>query len=238
MKRLDNVLVNSGYGSRREVQKIIRQKKVKVNGEIINKPSVHVDVLKDEICVLNSKVLYKNFVYLMLNKPAGFVSATHDKFDRTVLELINNEDKILEPYPVGRLDKDTVGLLIISNDGNMCHRVLSPKRHVEKKYFVKVDMCLKNSHVEIFNNGIVLDDGYKCKSVALEILNSSDESSECFVILTEGKFHQIKRMFNSIGANVLYLKRITFCDIELDENLNEGEYRHLTDEEINILKSV
>ncbi len=238
MKRLDSILVNSGYGSRRGAQKIIRQKKVTVNGEIVNIPSVHVDVLKDEIYVLDKKVVYRNFIYLMLNKPSGFVSATHDKFDRTVLELIDDEDKGLSPYPIGRLDKDTVGLLIISNDGNMCHRVLSPKRHVEKKYFAKVDICLKNSHIETFNNGVVIEDGYKCKSAKLEIVNSSAEGSECILSLTEGKFHQIKRMFSAIGSNVLYLKRIEFCGIELDRNLNEGEYRHLTDSEVNILKSV
>lgn len=238
MKRLDNILVNSGFGSRREVQKIIKQKKVTVNGEIINRPSMHFDILKDNICVLGEKVLYREFVYLMLNKPAGFVSATHDKFERTVLELIDDKDKFLDPYPIGRLDKDTVGLLIISNDGNMCHRVLSPKYHVEKKYFVKVNICLNSSHVEIFNNGVVLDDGYKCKPCKLVILNSDSEMSECEVILTEGKFHQIKKMFEAINSKVLYLKRTKFSGIELDESLNEGEYRNLTDEEINILKSV
>lgn len=238
MKRLDNLLVNSGYGSRREVQKIIRQKKVTVNGEIINRPAVHVDILKDEVCVIGKKVLYKEFVYLMLNKPAGFISATYDRFERTVLELIDDEDKILEPYPVGRLDKDTVGLLIISNDGNMCHRVLSPKRHVEKKYFVRVDTCLDSFHIEIFSKGVVLEDGYKCKPVELKILNSTLASSECEIVLTEGKFHQIKRMFEEINSNVLYLKRIEFCGIKLDKNLNEGEYRHLTDQEVNILKLV
>lgn len=238
MKRLDNLLVNSGYGSRREVQKIIRQKKVTINGEIVNRPAVHVDILKDEVCVLGEKVVYKEFVYLMMNKPAGFVSATHDKFDRTVLELIDDEDKFLDPYPIGRLDKDTVGLLLISNDGNMCHRVLSPKRHVEKKYFAKVDMCLNSSHIEIFKDGITIDDGYKCKPAILNILNSSEEESECEIILTEGKFHQIKRMFEALGGNVTYLKRTKFCEIVLDENLNEGEYRHLTDDEVNILKSI
>ena len=130
----------------------------------------------------------------------------------------------MEPYPVGRLDKDTVGLLIISNDGNMCHRVLSPKRHVEKKYFVRVDTCLNSSHIEIFSKGVILEDGYKCKPVELKILNSTPTSSECEV--------------EAINSNVLYLKRIEFCGIELDENLNEGEYRHLTDEEVNILKLV
>ena len=238
MKRLDNVLVNSGYGSRREVQKIIRWKKVKVNGEIITTPSKHVDVLKDEIYVLDKKVVYKEFVYLMLNKPSGFVSAVQDKFERTVLELIEDEDIVLNPYPIGRLDKDTVGLLILSNDGNMCHRVLSPKLHVEKKYLVKVFSCLNSGHVEKFNNGIVLEDGYKCKSSKLEILNSSPDESECEVILTEGKFHQVKRMFEAIGMTVTYLKRVKFCHINLDDNLKEGEYRHLTDEEVKILKSI
>ncbi len=238
MKRLDNILANSGYGSRREVQKLIRCKKVKVNGEIVNNPSTHVDGNKDEIYVFDEKVQYKDFVYLMLNKPSGFISATHDNFDRVVLELIDDKDKILDPYPIGRLDKDTVGLLLISNDGEMCHRVLSPKRHVTKKYFVKVDNCLNCSHIEIFNEGVVLDDGYKCKKSLLKILNSSNEFSECELILTEGKFHQVKRMFEAIGFNVLYLKRVEFCTIKLDPNLKEGEYRHLTESEINILKSV
>lgn len=238
MKRLDNILVNSGYGSRREVQKIIKQKRVKVNEEIINKPATHVDILKDEICVDGERVEYKEFVYLMLNKPEGFVSATYDKFERTVLELIDDEDKILDPYPIGRLDKDTVGLLLISNDGTMCHRVLSPKRHVDKKYFARVKGCLNSSHIEIFNKGVEIDGGYVCKPCDLKILNSSVEVSECEIILTEGKFHQIKRMFEAIGSEVLYLKRTKFSEIELDENLREGEYRHLTEEEINILKSV
>lgn len=238
MKRLDNILVNTGYGSRREVQKLIRWKKVKVNGEIINTPSKHVDPLKDEIYVYEHKVEYREFVYLMLNKPSGFVSAVQDKFDRTVLELINEEDKVLEPYPVGRLDKDTVGLLILSNDGTMCHRVLSPKLHVEKKYYVKVSSCLNFGHVETFNSGVVLKDGYKCKSAKLEIINSSLNGSECEVTLTEGKFHQIKRMFEAIDMEVTYLKRVKFCNIYLDENLKEGAYRHLTEEEVNFLKSV
>ena len=238
MKRLDNILVNSGYGSRREVQKLIRWKKVKVNGEIVTTPSIHVDPIKDEIYVLDKKVIYREFVYLMLNKPSGFVSAVQDKFDRTVLELINHEDKVLEPYPIGRLDKDTVGLLILSNDGNMCHRVLSPKLHVEKKYLVKVSSCLNFGHVERFNNGITLDDGYKCKSAKLEILDSSDEESTCEVILTEGKFHQVKRMFDALDMKVIYLKRIMFCNITLDNSLKEGEYRHLSEEEINLLKSI
>ncbi len=238
MKRLDNILVNSGYGSRREVQKLIRTKKVSVNGEIINVPSVHVDVNEDEICVFDEVVEYKKFIYLMLNKPSGFVSATKDNFERTVLEFIDEKYKNLNPYPIGRLDKDTVGLLIISNDGKMCHRVLSPKKHVSKKYFVRVDNCLNSSHIEIFSNGIVLDDGYKCKKSILKILSSSNDFSECEVILTEGKFHQVKRMFGAIGFNVLYLKRIEFCNIKLDSALKEGEYRHLTQDEINILKSV
>lgn len=238
MKRLDNFLVNNGYGSRKEVQKLIRQNIVSVNGKIVNKPSVHIDVGNDKVCVLDEEVLYKEFVYLMMNKPPGFVSAVYDKFDRTVLEIIDEKDKILDPYPIGRLDKDTVGLLIISNDGDMCHRVLSPKRHVEKKYFVKINGCLNDSFVEIFSNGIVLEDGIKCKPAKLKILKVYNDESECELILTEGKFHQIKRMFGVLGFMVTYLKRIEFGRIKLDENLKEGEYRHLTIEEINLLKMV
>lgn len=238
MKRLDNLLVNSGYGSRREVQKLIRQKKVTVNGEVVNKPAVHVDFVKDKVCVLGEEVLYNEFVYLMMNKPSGFISATYDKFERTVLELVDDEDKMLEPYPIGRLDKDTVGLLIISNDGDMCHRVLSPKRHVEKKYFVRVDGCLNDSYIEIFNDGIVLEDDVKCKPARLTILKAYENESECELILTEGKFHQIKRMFEVLGFKVTYLRRVEFGGIKLDESLKEGEYRHLTSEEVNLLKTV
>jgi len=151
---------------------------------------------------------------------------------------VREEDKILDPYPIGRLDKDTVGLLIISNDGNMCHRVLSPKRHVEKKYFVIVNGCLNDSFIEIFNDGVVLEDGIKCKSAKLKILKIHNDKSECELILTEGKFHQIKRMFEVLGFLVTYLKRIEFGGLKLDESLKEGEYRHLTEEEINLLKMV
>lgn len=238
MKRLDNFLVNNGYGSRKEVKKLIHQNSVSVNGEIVNKPSVHIDVDNDKVCVLGEEVLYKEFVYLMMNKPSGFVSAVYDKFDRTVLEIIDERDKILDPYPIGRLDKDTVGLLIISNDGDMCHRVLSPKRHVEKKYFVRVNGCLNDSFVGIFSDGIVLEDGIKCKSSKLKILKVYEGESECELILIEGKFHQIKRMFGVFGFMVTYLKRIEFGGIRIDENLKEGEYRHLTIEEINLLKMV
>lgn len=238
MMRLDKFIANNGYGSRKEVHKLIRQNSVSVNGEIVDKPSVHIDIKKDKVCVNGEEVLYTEFVYLMMNKPPGFVSATFDKFDRTVLEIVSEEDKILGPYPIGRLDKDTVGLLIISNDGDMCHRVLSPKRHVEKKYFVRVDGCLNDSFIGIFNDGVVLEDGVKCKSAKLKILKVHNDGSECELILTEGKFHQIKRMFETFGFLVTYLKRIEFGGLKLDEGLKEGEYRHLTVEEINLLKMV
>lgn len=238
MKRLDNFLVNTGYGSRKEVQKLIRSNQVRVNEEVVNKPSIHVDVLKDKVFILDEEVVYRDFVYLMMNKPAGFVSSTYDKFDRTVLELVLDEDKILDPYPIGRLDKDTVGLLIISNDGDMCHRVLSPKHHVKKKYFVKVNGSLNNSHIEIFSNGIVLDGDIKCKPAKLTILQSDRSESRCELILTEGKFHQVKRMFDVLGLKVIYLRRVEFGGIKIDETLKEGEYRHLTEEEVGLLKSV
>lgn len=238
MKRLDNILVNSGYGSRKDVQKIIKGKNVLVNNEIITKPSIHVNIQEDDITVYNEKVNYVEFVYLMMNKPKGFVSATHDKYDRTVLDLINDKDKFLEPYPIGRLDKDTVGLLIISNDGDMCHRVLAPKRHVSKKYFAKVNIPLNENHVKLFKNGIILEDNYKCMPGILNIISSSNEESHCEIVIHEGKFHQIKRMFESLGGSVTYLKRTNFGEIVLDESLLEGEYRHLTESEVSSLKSV
>ena len=238
MYRLDKVLANAGYGSRKEVKKIVKNKQIRVNGEIVMDSSVYVDPNKDEIYILDEKLDYREYVYIMLNKPTGVISAVVDSREKTVVDLLEDRDYFMAPHPVGRLDKDTVGLLILTNDGNMSHRVLSPRRHVMKKYYVRVNLKLEDKHIQAFKKGIVLEDKYLCKSAELDIITSGQEESEAYVTIYEGKFHQIKRMFEAIGGNVLYLQRVQFADIKLDINLKEGEYRYLTDEEIKILKSV
>ena len=173
-----------------------------------------------------------------MNKPAGVISATYDNRDETVIDLLEPDHQVFEPFPVGRLDKDTVGLLFLTNDGELNHRLISPKHHVDKVYFAKIDKEVNEDDIEKFKNGITLDDGYKCKEAKLEILNILDDgTSEVNITIQEGKFHQVKRMFEAVEKSVIYLQRISFGGIELDLDLEEGEYRELTDSEIALLKS-
>ena len=237
-QRIDKVLSNLGYGSRSELKKICKNGLVKVNGKVINNPGVQVDVENDEIIFDGEKVTYKEFIYLMLNKPDGYISATFDKRDPIVLDLIDKEDLVFEPFPVGRLDKDTEGLLIITNDGAMAHDLLSPKKHVDKTYYSKVKGKIEDRAVKQFANGLFVDDELTALPAVLKILsyNSDEDYSEIHVTIHEGKFHQVKRMFTAIGSEVLFLKRITFGSLSLDENLKTGEYRTLTKEEISLLQ--
>ena len=172
----------------------------------------------------------------MMNKPDGVVSATFDNRDETVVDLLEVEHQVFNPFPVGRLDKDTVGLLLLTNDGELNHRLISPKWKVDKVYFAKIDKKVTEEDIKKFKKGITLDDGYLCKEAKLEILTATDEGSEVEVTIQEGKFHQVKRMFEAVGKNVVYLKRIEFGTLKLDEELEEGEYRELTDEELAILR--
>ena len=237
MERLDKVLSNLGYGTRKELKKICRSGLVEVNGEIAKDSGIQVDPEKDKIVINGEEVFYREFIYLMMNKPDGVISATYDNRDETVIDLLEVEHQVFEPFPVGRLDKDTVGLLLLTNDGELNHRLISPKWHVDKVYYAKIDKAVDEKDVEAFKNGITLDDGYKCKEGKLEIISSSDEGSEVMVTIQEGKYHQVKRMFEALGKTVVYLKRTEFGTLPLDEDLEEGEYRELTDEELAILKS-
>ena len=164
------------------------------------------------------------------------ISATFDNKDETVIDLLEVEHQVFEPFPVGRLDKDTVGLLLLTNDGDLNHRLISPKWKVDKVYFAKIDQKVTEEDIEKFKHGITLDDGYRCKEAILEIQKASEEGSEIVLTIQEGKFHQVKRMFEAVGKKVTYLKRIEFGTLPLDEDLEEGEYRELTEEEIAILK--
>lgn len=235
MMRLDKFLTELGIGTRKEVKEIVKKGHIKVNENIAKNSDIKIDENNDKIYLDNELLVYEKFVYLMLNKPAGVVSATFDNRDKTVIDLID-EYKHLNLFPFGRLDKDSEGLLIISNDGQLAHNLLSPKKHVDKTYYVDVEGWVTEDDIQKFKEGITLDDGKLCKSAKLEII-VSDEISKCYVTISEGVFHQVKRMFESVNKKVIYLKRITFGNISLDNTLKLGEYRKLTEEEIERLKN-
>lgn len=235
-ERLDKILANMGYGSRKDVKKIIRDGKVKVNNTIILNNEFKVNPYEDEIYFNNEEVLYREYIYIMLNKPQGLVSSTDDPKTRTVIDLLDEEYLIYKPFPVGRLDKDTEGLLMLSNDGKLAHELLSPKKGVSKKYYVEVDGFVEDKYIEIFKDGITLDDGYKTLPSDLEIIDANI-ISKVYLTIKEGKFHQVKRMFESIDMKVLFLKRISMGSLVLDESLSPGEYRELTENEIELLKA-
>ena len=235
--RIDKMLANLGFGSRKEVKKILKAGAVKVNGKTVTDGKFHVDHENDEVTIHGEAVTYKEFIYLMMNKPAGVISATEDHYDETVIDLLEIDDAVYNPFPVGRLDKDTVGLLLLTNDGQLAHQLLSPKKHVPKTYYAIVrGGQVTEKDQERFANGVELDDGYVTKPAELKILRSGEIQSEIELTITEGKFHQVKRMFQAVGKKVVYLKRISMGPIQLDEDLAEGEYRELTDEEVALLK--
>lgn len=238
MERLDKVLANIGIGSRKEVKALVKSGKIMVDGNSVKDSSIQVDPEKSEIMVSGEKVSIRKFIYIMMNKPNGVVSATFDNYDETVIDLLTSEIRGFEPFPVGRLDKDTVGLLLITNDGELNHRLISPKWHVDKVYYVEIDKCVNEDDVKAFQQGVTLEDGYKCLSAKLEILKTDSNGSEVMVTVQEGKFHQVKRMFKSLNKEVVYLKRVSFGNLSLDESLEEGCYRELTKDEEKILKNV
>ncbi|MCD2347735.1 pseudouridine synthase [Clostridium guangxiense] len=238
MERLDKVLANLGYGSRKDVKKIIKSGEVKIDGEVIKDNNYQLDPIKSTIKVNGEEVTYKKNIYLMMNKPDGVISATFDDYDRTVIDLLEEQHKVFDPFPVGRLDKDTVGLLLLTNDGELNHRLISPKWHVDKVYYAKIDSELNKNDIEEFKKGIILDDGYKCMPAKLEILKADENESEVKVTVQEGKYHQVKRMFQSLDKKVIYLKRLSFGGLNLDERLDEGEYRELTVSELEKLRII
>ncbi len=229
--RLDKYLSNSGAGSRREIKQKAKTGLISVNGKIIKDTSIHVDETQDEVCVDGKKITYTKYVYLMLNKPDGYVSATYDKKLPTVADLVPEEYAHFEPFPVGRLDIDTHGLLIMTNDGDMCHRLLAPKSHVNKKYYVESDIPLTDEDIKNLEAGIELDDGYKTMPCRVE----KCEDNISYITIQEGKFHQVKRMYEAVGKKVVYLKRVSMGDLVLDEKLSEGCMRPLTEKEIELL---
>lgn len=236
MERLDKVLSNLGYGTRKEIKQVAKKGLIKVNGEIVKDNGMQVDPEVDRISINGEEIFYRKYIYLMMNKPDGVISATFDNRDETVIDLLEIEHQVFNPFPIGRLDKDTVGLLLLTNDGELNHRLISPKWKVDKIYYAKIDKLVTDSDIKKFESGITLDDGYICKEAKLEIIKASEEGSEVMITIQEGKFHQVKRMFEAVDKKVTYLKRVEFGTLKLDEDLEEGEYRELTDEEVTTLK--
>jgi len=233
--RLDKLLSTVGYGSRKEVKGLLKTGAVKVDGTAVKDAKVHVNPDEQEITVHGEAVSYREFVYFMLHKPQGVISATEDSLHETVLDLLEIDDAVYDPFPVGRLDKDTEGLLLLTNDGQLAHQLLSPKKHVPKTYFAKINAPVTEEDTEAFRQGVTLDDGYVTKSAELKILTSGVES-EIELTIVEGKFHQVKRMFEARGKKVTYLKRLSMGALLLDEALDLGEYRELTEEELALLQ--
>ena len=232
--RIDKLLSELGIATRKEAATAARRGGITVNGVQVKDSSAHVDPSCDTVIYLGREVVYSEFIYVMLNKPEGYVSATDDKKLPYVTELLPEELRRRDLFPVGRLDRDTVGLMILTNNGQLAHTVLSPKHHVAKKYYFRSADPLPQGTEERFKDRIVLADGYECKEAILEL---SQERDSGYITLTEGKYHQIKRMIASFGNKVTALERIKFAEILLDESLVRGQWRYLTEEETAYLES-
>lgn len=259
--RLDKHLVEASVGTRSQVKELIKKGRISVNGNNKLKAELKIDNEKDKVFFDGQEIILKRFEYFMLNKPAGVISASRDKNAKTVVDLIVNKTRA-DLFPIGRLDKDTHGLVIISNDGELAHKMLSPKKHVEKTYFLKARGEIKAEVVDTFLKGIVLKDSskeegsFKTLPARLEILETTSEALDyvdedsreerhyegkltaCRITIKEGKYHQIKKMFRAVESEVLYLQRVSMGNLELDPSLAEGEYRELTEKELEDLKAL
>jgi 16S rRNA pseudouridine516 synthase len=233
--RIDKYLSNMNFGSRKEVKKLLKTGVVKINDFVIKDGKTHVTLKEDDVTVHGEKVAYTEFVYFMMNKPQGVISATEDREHRTVIDLLEPEDAFFQPFPVGRLDKDTEGLLLLTNDGKLSHELLSPKKHVPKTYYAQIRGKVTEEDIRLFSAGVELEDSYITKPAKLVVLNSGD-LSEIQLTIVEGKFHQVKRMFEAVGKKVIFLKRIQMGPLVLDDSLQLGHYRSLSDKEFELLK--
>ena len=233
MERIDKIIASQGQYSRSDVKKLISKKQVAVNGEVVKSANVKADPLKDHITVKGVELNFKRNVYLVLNKPKGYVSATEDRDHQTVLELVPEEFSGRDIFPAGRLDRDTTGLMIITDDGALAHNILAPKKHVQKIYHVELDIPVTEEMARGFAEGVELNDGI-CKEAGLEI--TGEHSAR--VTLKEGRYHQIKRMFGCYGAKVVELHRLTMGNLHLPEDLAVGECRELTEEELKLLQQL
>lgn len=232
--RLDKYLSNMGIGTRKQVKNLIGKGRVRVNDDLAKKSNLKIDIEKDKVYFDDKLIIYEEFLYYMLNKPSGVVSATRDSTYKTVIDLID-EDYGKELFPVGRLDIDTEGLLLITNDGQLAHKLLSPKNKVDKIYYAKINGLVTEEDKLAFKQGVDIGQGYITMPATLNILTTAN-ISEVELTIHEGKFHQVKRMFQAVGKEVIYLKRISMASLKLDISLNLGQYRRLTDNELKELR--
>ena len=232
MERIDKIIAAQTEYSRKDVKKLILQKRVRVNNELISKSEEKVNENTDIITIDGQTINIQQFVYLILNKPKGYISATEDKTQQTVLDLIDEKYMHRQLFPAGRLDKDTTGMMIITDDGQFAHNILAPKKHISKTYEVEIDIPVTQEMKKGFENGIELSDGI-CKTANLEITGEYT----AIVVLTEGRYHQIKRMFGCFGAKVVNLNRIAMGGLKLPSDLNLGESRELSKQEIELLQT-
>lgn len=224
--RLDKFIVDSGLATRSEVGRAVKAGSVVVNGQVVRRPSGHIDPTCDKVIFCGREVIWREFTYIMLNKPQGYVSARTDDKSPTVLELLPEELQRIDLFPCGRLDKNTLGLMILTNNGPLAHKLLSPKNHVDKKYRFTVKFPISETDVEALQTGVDIG-GYVTAPCVVEMV----DSNEGYITLTEGKYHQIKLMAEAVHNQITYLERVSFGPILLDEGLERGQWRHLTDEE-------
>lgn len=236
--RLDKFLAEVGIGSRKEVKVLIKKGQIKVNGEVIKSDKFQVKEFDDQITYLDELLTYQKDFYYVLNKPAGVISATQDNYEQTVMDLLSDEDYREDLFPVGRLDKDTEGLLLLTNDGQLAHQLLSPRKHVEKEYFAEVKGILTEEDQQSFAKGLVIDKDEQTLPAQLFIdsVDLEEETSKIRLVLHEGKYHQVKRMVKAVGKEVTYLKRIRMGGFSLPDSLGNGEYRAMTKSELLQLK--
>ncbi len=236
--RLDKFLSNLGFGTRKEIKNFLKEGLIEVNDKVIKKP-VHIDIETDTVKFDGETVEYKEYFYYMLNKPQGYITATKSKEHSTVMDLMYEEPIIDKLFPVGRLDIDTEGLLIITNDGQLAHRLTHPKWNVEKEYYAVVKGNISEKNLSIYEKeGLQLNKEEKTKPFRIEVIKTDNDKSQIKITLTEGKYHIVKRIMEKLGHPVLYLKRIRIGSLKLDESLNSGEYRELTEEEVKQLKKL
>lgn len=233
--RLDKFLADAGIGTRSEVKVILKKGQVSLNGKPVKKGDEKIDTDKDEVFYQGQRVGYEEFRYFMLHKPGGVITATEDKADQTVMDLLKGEN-LKDMFPVGRLDKDTEGLLLITNDGALSHHLLSPKHHVDKTYYLIADGLVTDEDIKVLEGGVDIGDDKPTLPAKAEIVSASDGQTAMKLTINEGRFHQVKRMLAAVGKPVVYLKRLSMGSLVLDENLQKGEYRRLTEEEIKALK--
>ena len=223
-------------GSRSQVKDLVKKGTVSVNDEVVKKSDIHIDPFLDEVKFQSQIIQYEKYVYYMLHKPAGVVSATEDNFQKTVIDLLKDENR-KDLFPIGRLDKDTEGLLLITNDGDLAHRLLSPKKHVPKKYFAIINGNLTKDGIDQLEHGLDIGEDQLTLPAQVVVEYKKEVETGVSITITEGKFHQVKRMFQSVGCEVVYLKRLSMGQLELDETLPLGSYRPLTMAERKLINS-